>query len=330
MVSNYCWKNYCEGMYNEFMAFAKSAKDILISNDFLEARQKAARYVHHEFQDYGYRLATDLGDVAHTGIYMKLAKTVDRTLLEQAAAFALGYFDEPNKGKIFMWRVQYLRRLAQQKQDMRNTEHGFVMQKMGKIIDELADVYAAVQRRDYNADREKWLAELAAKLIEGHPTVTDPGKLRVLIVGCGVGLEVAFFNRMGLNTFGVDVSRKLLAKGKAKIDKPQRLVRKLNMLESKYKDNYFHMVVVCKRFWELVPLNVEQQYLEELSRISKEDGLIVLEANKAVEAELAEPKDGWEKFTWQEQEYIKFKKINIPSCLPRLTELAKSMNLEIA
>lgn len=308
--------------------FPKSAKDILISNDFLEAREKTAKHIHHEFQDYGYRLANDLGDLSHVGIYMRLAKTEDRTLLEQAAAFALGYFDERNKGKIFMWKVQQLRRLRQQKQDMQNTDHSFVMKRMAQIIDDLSDLYAAVQRRDHTPEREQWLSELAAKLISAHPNIEDPAKFRVLVLGCGIGLEVDFLHRLGLNTFGADISRKLLQVGKQKSDNPNRLVRKPDMLDSKYKDNYFHMVIVMRRFWELVPIAAEPHYLAEIDRITKPDAVIAVELGK-INQDLPEATDGWEKFNWQEQEFIRFRKSHSPTCGERVAALIPHLNLHV-
>jgi len=36
---------------------------------------KRGRYVSREFQDFGYRLAEELGDLRHKSLYIKLAKT---------------------------------------------------------------------------------------------------------------------------------------------------------------------------------------------------------------------------------------------------------------
>jgi hypothetical protein len=38
----------------------QSTKDLLLSQDFLVRRKKAAKYVTREYQDYGYRLAVTL------------------------------------------------------------------------------------------------------------------------------------------------------------------------------------------------------------------------------------------------------------------------------
>lgn len=83
----------------------KSAKDILMSQDFLARIDNTAKYVSKEFQDYGLRLATNLNDVSHKTLYIKLAKDLPRSKMEQAAQFALDYPNVRNRGKIFMWKL---------------------------------------------------------------------------------------------------------------------------------------------------------------------------------------------------------------------------------
>src|SRR3990167_5563419 len=68
----------------------------------------AGRYVTREFQDYGYRLARELGDEGHKSLYIKMAKTVDRALLEQVRRFVVDS-NADNKGALFMWKLKELR-----------------------------------------------------------------------------------------------------------------------------------------------------------------------------------------------------------------------------
>ena len=69
-----------------------------------------AKYISREFQDFAYRLATDLDDLAHTSLYMRLAKTVDRRILEAARSFAVDAEHARSRAKIFMWKVKELRK----------------------------------------------------------------------------------------------------------------------------------------------------------------------------------------------------------------------------
>lgn len=63
-----------------------------------------------EFQDYGYRLALELDDEKSKSLYIKLAKTVDRPLLEKARTFVKDATNVKHRGKLFMWVLGKLRR----------------------------------------------------------------------------------------------------------------------------------------------------------------------------------------------------------------------------
>ncbi len=69
-----------------------------------------AKYISREFQDYGYRLAVDLSDLPHKSLYIKLAKTVDRSILERARAFAVDAYTAKSRAKLFMWKMKELRK----------------------------------------------------------------------------------------------------------------------------------------------------------------------------------------------------------------------------
>lgn len=65
--------------------------------------------ISHEFQFYGCFLAESLDDTKHYSLYIKLAKEVDRKLLEEALNFTKGYYGAKNKARVFMWKLQQLR-----------------------------------------------------------------------------------------------------------------------------------------------------------------------------------------------------------------------------
>ncbi len=70
-------------------------------------------HITREFQDYAYRLAVALNDLDHTSLYMRMAKTVDRAILEQAKTFVLDA-NARNKAKLFMWKVHELKQAKMQ------------------------------------------------------------------------------------------------------------------------------------------------------------------------------------------------------------------------
>jgi hypothetical protein len=66
------------------------------------------KYISREFQSYGMHLAEELDDYKHRSLYIKLAKTVHRSLLERALTFACDSTAK-NKGALFMWKLKQLR-----------------------------------------------------------------------------------------------------------------------------------------------------------------------------------------------------------------------------
>jgi hypothetical protein len=66
------------------------------------------KYISREFQTFGLHLADQLDDYKHKSLYMKLAKTVHRSILERALSFAIDS-KAKNKGALFMWKLSELR-----------------------------------------------------------------------------------------------------------------------------------------------------------------------------------------------------------------------------
>jgi hypothetical protein len=67
------------------------------------------KYITREFQDYGYRLAKELNDEGHKSLYIKLAKEVNRKLLEEARIFVKDAREVRSRTKLFMWKLKELR-----------------------------------------------------------------------------------------------------------------------------------------------------------------------------------------------------------------------------
>lgn len=85
----------------------KSLKQLIDERE----KGKKNKYVTREYQDYGYRLAMELSDEKHKALYIKLAKEVDRAILEKCRSFVLDS-NADNKGALFMWKLKELRRLV--------------------------------------------------------------------------------------------------------------------------------------------------------------------------------------------------------------------------
>jgi len=66
------------------------------------------RYISREFQSFGIYLAEELDDYKHRGLYIRLAKTMHRSILEKALSFVVDS-NAKNKGALFMWKLKKLK-----------------------------------------------------------------------------------------------------------------------------------------------------------------------------------------------------------------------------
>lgn len=66
------------------------------------------KYISREFQAYGVYLTEQLNDYKHKGLYIKLAKTVHRAILQKALSFVVDS-KAKNKGALFMWKLKELK-----------------------------------------------------------------------------------------------------------------------------------------------------------------------------------------------------------------------------
>lgn len=81
----------------------QSVRDILKKFNPLEDK-----YVSREFQTFGIHLSEKLGDTRRKGLYMKLAKTVPRAILEEALRFVVDA-NARNRAALFMWKLKELK-----------------------------------------------------------------------------------------------------------------------------------------------------------------------------------------------------------------------------
>lgn len=71
------------------------------------------KYISREFQNYGIYLSEELNDHKHKSLYIKLAKTTHRSILEKA----LSYCKDANvnkPGALFMWKLKQLKEAGKQ------------------------------------------------------------------------------------------------------------------------------------------------------------------------------------------------------------------------
>ena len=79
-----------------------------ISHILKKFRPTEDKYVSREFQSFGIYLSEEFNDYKHRGLYIKLAKTIHRSILEKALSFVTDS-NAKNKGALFMWKLKLLR-----------------------------------------------------------------------------------------------------------------------------------------------------------------------------------------------------------------------------
>lgn len=84
----------------------------IVSKYKLEDKDK---FISVEFQKYGYDLAVELDDLKHKSLYIKLAKTTPRNLLENAKSFVKDATHARSKGRLFMWKLKELKKASKLK-----------------------------------------------------------------------------------------------------------------------------------------------------------------------------------------------------------------------
>jgi hypothetical protein len=80
-----------------------------VKNILKNFRPVEDKYISREFQSFGIHLAEELDDYKHRGLYIRLAKTVHRAILERALSF-VSDSNAKNKGALFMWKLGQLKK----------------------------------------------------------------------------------------------------------------------------------------------------------------------------------------------------------------------------
>lgn len=76
-----------------------------LSNVLKKFNPTEDKYISREYQSFGVHLAESLEDWKHKALYIKLAKTIPRAILEKALSFVIDS-KAKNKGAYFMWKLK--------------------------------------------------------------------------------------------------------------------------------------------------------------------------------------------------------------------------------
>ncbi len=265
------------------MAFV-SAKSILTNINILDIEDvkasKGRRHASKEFQAFAYKLSKDLNDPDHLGIYMKLAKNIDRSVMERAYSYAIDSTSE-FKGRVFLWKLKQLREENKKAIDKKNFEYSFVIKKMSKFRDQLK---SNLLDKSIGILSKETLTNLISALIS-----LNSNNINILSIGpipsfkeINEGInelnkEVEKKHKLKFNI--IEISRELTLDLKTLI-KGKIIVK--DLLKNTFKDNSFDLIII-NSYWQFIPLESEYKYLMEVKRIIRDKGIVLINFKESLE-----------------------------------------------
>ncbi len=160
----------------------------------------------------------------------------------------------------------------------------------GNRDDEDHDHYYGEAAKGYLAKRLKQESWHREQTIVREMLARLPDGARVLDVPFGTGRFVEMYLAKNMTVHGIDISQDMLdAAREALADKYDRCdIRQGGADALPYERNYFD-VTVCFRFFGLIPMDLGQRVLAELSRVTKGDLVIRVPVRKASAPALPRP-----------------------------------------
>ncbi len=270
-----------------------TAKTILTTHNFLnKSKEDKKRHPKNEFQAYAYRLAHDLNDLTHLQIYMKLAKNVERSLMERAYSFVIDSKSN-EKGRLFLWKLKKLRVEIQKRKDFENFDYDFVVKKMRVFRNKVAKLI--VDRSDAEFTDE--VKSFFEKLFENKTN-----KQKVLVIGGASKKFMKYLEDLKMSSMVIEISKdlnKLIQK-----DLKTNLVKIItkDFLKNSFKNNSYDYVII-HNYWQLVPKDSEISFMKEIQRLLKNEAKVVLNTKH-----VSKDSQEWKDYVLEKEELCYFTK----------------------
>jgi len=250
------------------MSFQK-AKDILF-NSFTAQSNTSSKHAKHEFQAYAYRLAYDLNDLVNLKMYLRLAKTIERPLLEEAYAYAIDSALE-NKSRIFLWKLKQVRSEFKKKLTTNNFNLDHVLSQLRKFRNTFVNEIFHKILQDSNFDT------VLSCLQENHLVSKKNFAEYALVINLSSNKIYDFFCDYQYKTHIIEISDKLSKIYKDKMSLKNNSKFKIfvtNIFKKVFSTKYSLIYSDC--FLNFIPMDFESKFLFILSKIVDPEGVIVL------------------------------------------------------
>jgi len=245
----------------------ETAKSILSSYNLLDQQQiDKKRKPKNEFQAYAYRLANDLRDLDNLQIYMRLAKNVERSLMERAYSFVSDSTSK-EKGKLFLWKLKLLRQEIEKRKNINNFSYDYVLNNMKIFRNALSK--NMIEKADDNFNKDS--IEMFNKLIVDNSKDSRKVKNLLLIGNSSKKLvNLLLDHKLKITTFDTSSEINKIIKNSIKSNNNLKKIKILtkDFLKNKCKDNIFDYIII-HNYWQIIPRDSEVTFLKEILRVSK-------------------------------------------------------------
>lgn len=276
-----------------------SAKNLLLKYDIsAPTDEKGEKYrgTAHEFQDYAYKLASDLNDMENLKIYMRLTKLYPRFLMEEAYQFVADVQEE-RKGRLYMWKFKQVKDKYKLKKELKNYDYEFVVKKMRQVRDILSD--KIVKKNNNYSDNEivKYIETIFESLFNSDK------KARILIVGNECPILPSIFAKFTSQVYGIELSSKVSKNLKEIYGNPiaRKFITK-EFFSHNYNPDFFDLIIVNK-FWNYLPIEKEHEFVKEMNKLLKIGGKLIVSNKSSNKSE-----QKWRKFMLGNEEKYFFEK----------------------
>ncbi len=285
----------------------ESAKTILLNHTLTTEASKGKKKAKIEFQAYAYRLAHDLNDLNHLRIYMKLAKNVERPLLEQAYSFVADSRTS-EKGKLFLWKLKKIREEINRERNKNNFSYDYVVKKQSEFKNVFAKEIIAKQD-----------SEITSEILDVlKPYLEIPNK-RILVIGNTSKKVLKILEKAKPKANVIDISKNV---NRLNNSEKVKIICK-DFLKNSYKDDYFD-IVLFNNSWNQIPTETEIKFLKEVRKKSKKNTLYLLLCKK-----FSTNSEAWQEFESQKQIYCCYvKKFTQKSLMEQFSKFSLKVEKE--
>jgi len=204
-------------------------------------------------------------------------------LMEKAYSFVSDSSTD-QKGRLFLWKLKQIRNDVERHRNLKNYNYNFVLTKMSKTRDTLADLICEKCESEYSSSHKNIFQEIFIN-IDPQSLKSKREKPRFLILGYCSPRLLLDIEMCGFKIQGVDISKVLSSKMKVSSKtlglKTKWIVK--DFVKNSFEDNCFD-VVFLNNYWSFVPEDSEITFLKALKKVLKNNGKLVINSKVSKEA----------------------------------------------